>query len=745
MATEQLNACGAAVDVSYSPQSPGRERLIGKFRQLDIDGDLFARRERARPIGTQQPHPGTADVDGPRRECLAIGLPDEHVGFNRVATLLPALRGWLFGFHVHCPTFFIFHIGSGVDNQSQLNESGLRLTPGGPNKLAARDEVADMDIGRGPVTVTLRSFKLSSLKQRLRVLRGRSGSGSSDASGARGLRISIADLEKLNHSTEQDFLAVGGKLMQFRSAAQQISSDMAALSKLISGESGRKACDALSSLLEHSRDMDSRIEQGGQALISVCDLSIRLRQAFSGLPQRVSVFRTLCTLTRIETTRLGGAGVDFGNLAEEVKPLSERIQSGGENVLETASELDRDVQSALRKGSDLQAKELKDLHALIARVLGSLNSFEERRQRAREVSAEQASQYASMCEAIENLVQSVQFHDITRQQVEHIIKALRECNPAAADIRVILSLQCSQLTEAARVFASSVSSIEHALDAIAVRVRDMAEASRTLTGMSGADQNSFFLEMEGSLSSILAAAGASNATAGQIRAMGVLLRETVRRMQESIAETRGTEISIERIAINATIRATQIGEAGSALNVVAEVMRGLALDSNRNTEEVAGALGAMLDAVNRLYGGAGDEQDVQEERIFDETRSAILELHSSSDESARRLNQIAALGARLAQDIGSLRSGFAAGRIFAEVAGSTRGTLERIGAQTGQVSVQDSGAETAQQLERFAQTYTMQRQRDVHESVLAGTAITPTEAPQVAASQTELGANVELF
>jgi hypothetical protein len=593
--------------------------------------------------------------------------------------------------------------------------------------------------------VTPSWFKLSSLKQRLRAMRD--GPGSSETSWAKRLRTVVADLEKLNRSTEQDFLTVGGKLIQFRSAAQQISSDMAVLNELISGESGRKACDALSSLLEHSREVDTRIEQGGQALTSVCDLSTRLRQAFSGLPKRVSVFRTLCTLTRIETTRLGSTGVDFGNLAEEVKPLSERIQSGGEGVLETASELDRDVQSALQKGSDLQATELKDLHALIASVLDSLNSFEERRRRAREVSAEQASQYASVCEAIEDLVHSVQFHDITRQQVEHIAKALRECNASGADTRVILSLQSSQLAEAARVFASSVSSIEHALDAIAVRVRDMAEASRTLTGMAGNDQDSFFLEMEGSLSSILTAAGASNAMEVQIRTMGVRLGETVCRMRESIAETRGTEISIERIAINATIRATEIGAAGSALNVVAEVMRELALDSNRNTEEVAGALDAMLDAVHHLYGGAGEEQDAQEGRIFDETRSAILELHSSSDQSSRRLNQIAALGDRLAQDIGSLRSGFAAGRMFAEVAERTRGTLERIGAETGPVTVENAGSETTGQLEHYAKTYTMQRQRDVHQSVLAGTALAaaPTEAPRAGAGDTELGDNVDLF
>ena len=51
----------------------------------------------------------------------------------------------------------------------------------------------------------------------------------------------IADLESLNRSTERDFLAVGEKLMEFRSTARQIASDMAALTGLISGEHGRNA------------------------------------------------------------------------------------------------------------------------------------------------------------------------------------------------------------------------------------------------------------------------------------------------------------------------------------------------------------------------------------------------------------------------------------------------------------------------------------------------------------------------
>jgi len=77
------------------------------------------------------------------------------------------------------------------------------------------------------------------------------------------------DLESLNRSTERDFLAVGEKLMEFRSTARRIASDMAALTELISGEQARNASRALNRTLDHSREMDARIGRSGQALVRV--------------------------------------------------------------------------------------------------------------------------------------------------------------------------------------------------------------------------------------------------------------------------------------------------------------------------------------------------------------------------------------------------------------------------------------------------------------------------------------------
>src|ERR1035438_6022756 len=124
-------------------------------------------------------------------------------------------------------------------------------------------------------------------------------------------------------------------------------------------------------------------------------------------------------------------------------------------------------------------------------------------------------------------------------------------------------------------------------------------------------------------------------------------------------------------------------------------MQGLALDSNTNTEDVAWALDAMSEAANCVSGGGGQAAPGADSGTGDvtgEMRHAVAELHSSSESSFSRVNQIAALGARLAGDAGAVRGGITAGPLFARVVNRARGELDRIAAQAGGGSRGGAGA-----------------------------------------------------
>ncbi|MGD0437579.1 MAG: hypothetical protein ABSB86_14050, partial [Bryobacteraceae bacterium] len=382
----------------------------------------------------------------------------------------------------------------------------------------------------------------------------------------------------------------------------------------------------------------------------------------------------------------------------------------------------------------------------------------DRHRLAMEASLRQAEEYREVSDAIGDLITAIQFHDITRQQVEHVAEALRRLGAelkdgrnrfaAPAEARAVLTLQGSQLSNAEQTFASSVGRIERNLESIAERVRTMAEASTALIGSSTGERDSFFLQMEGRFTAILQLVATCDAAEAETQAGLASLQAAIERMRESVQEIRQVEIRIHRIAINATIRAVQIGDAGNALNVLAEVMHRLTRDTNVATGQVESALDAITDTARCLSEDSGWTASTESSSTANTSRemgTTISELHASSESSFSRLNQITVLSARLGDEIQSVRAGFSAGAAFASAIGSALATLDEIAVQSGLAHL-EIHATAQRHLEDLAKHYTMQSERDVHQSVITGAAARPSAgAPVLVPGQEDLGENVELF
>jgi hypothetical protein len=572
----------------------------------------------------------------------------------------------------------------------------------------------------------------------------------------------ITDLQALNRQTEQDFLTVGGKLMEFTTAARQISADMAALSELISGEESRHACQVLTRVLEQSRLIEARAEAGDQALAAVNEANRRIGSTFRSFRDTVSVFQVLGSLTRIETSRLGRAGSEFGHLGEEVSTLTKSIESGGQGILEASTALHRKMDAVIARISGLRARKLQELPELVAKVKTGLESLEEVRLRGRESSLRQAEGYAQVSASIEDLIPAIQFHDVTRQQIEHVADALHRLGGSSKEacgggstgplnLGTVLTLQSSQLASAEQIFASSVERIERDLDTIAERVAGMAEASKTLLGSAGGERGSFFVQMEGLFTAILKILRACHQAEIETESALCEFESTVARMQKSVSEIREIEIRIGRMAINAMVRAAQIGGAGKALQVIADMMQRLAFDSNAITDQVTAALGAITGAVHGRAGESGEppgKVQSEAEVMACEMRATVLELHSSDESSFSRLSEIAVLSSGLHNGIQACRSRFSAGSAFAGVVQRTRTVLEGIAAYAAPGRLEAVGSSAERHMEGLAKHYTMQAEREVHESVARGTAIFAfpvSEVPVVVPEGDDLGDNVELF
>ena len=315
------------------------------------------------------------------------------------------------------------------------------------------------------------------------------------------LKCVIERLDGLNRDTEQYFLKIGGKLAGFIDAVDLMSSELDSLVSQVSTKLGQGTSLAFTAALDRSREIQSHTEGSGGILVRLRQEAERLKRILAGFRGTVSTFRTLGLLTRIEGARLGDARAEFGGMASMAVDVRVRV----EKALASAALLIPAIEKALQNVSALEKGQARELPSVIARVLSNLATFSEVQKKSRDAAVRMVDQYNAISESFTRLIVSMQFHDITRQQIEHVIDMLRRlCLESEQEydsagnhppLAAVVSLQSLQLADAAQKFARSVATIALSLDDIAGHATQMADQSTQLFGLSEREQ--FLLPRDG--------------------------------------------------------------------------------------------------------------------------------------------------------------------------------------------------------------------------------------------------------
>ncbi|WP_321478227.1 methyl-accepting chemotaxis protein [uncultured Paludibaculum sp.] len=569
----------------------------------------------------------------------------------------------------------------------------------------------------------------------------------------------VEDLRGINRVTEADFLAVGGKLMGFLSSARGIRADISELATCIAGDAGERLCGALSTVLSRSIEMKGCVEETARTLDSIRLSADKMHQCFSRFDEIVLSFQVVATLGRIETARIGGSHLGLGHFADEVRSYSESIRKCVEHALGEAAELECYIGRAIQHISEGDSQQLAAIPSLVGAIEEVLGAFRLRQQEASATSLRLADEFTALSETINGLVEALQFHDITRQQVEHVIESLedllndaRHSVPTACplpEVVAVVDLQRQQLLGAAKTFESSVQRVNRELKQVAALGHKMVAETRTLLGLVTEDQqSSFFPKMERAFAGVLSAiASCCVANDDTVRTQAEL-RHTISGLQGCLDDLRVIWRRINRLAINATIEAVHLGPAGEPLSVVAGSMQTLYLNAEKRSGETEDSLANLRSAVMSIVLGSNDGPAASEPSanasIVDELKARVDELHASSERSVAYSKRIGAVSATLYSDVRSASEGFAVGDLVAETLDRTCGTLQRITAASDIDAVH-----AARGLEHLAAQYTMLAEREVHERATATVFPAPSNEEMNRRAATappgDLGDGVELF
>ncbi|MEI9972884.1 MAG: hypothetical protein WDO73_12965 [Ignavibacteriota bacterium] len=150
----------------------------------------------------------------------------------------------------------------------------------------------------------------------------------------------------------------------------------------------------------------------------------------------------------------------------------------------------------------------------------------------------------------------------------------------------VLRLQTAQLENSRSTFQRSVDQIRHALSKIESNIGAVADESGRLLGSPDDGEQSFFTGFEANLAGILDILDRNAHADRNLAEAAVSVHQRLAEMSDTIAGIQVIGIEMQRIALNATIQAAHLGQAGASLEIVAQAIQLLARDSEAATDQI---------------------------------------------------------------------------------------------------------------------------------------------------------------
>jgi methyl-accepting chemotaxis protein len=572
----------------------------------------------------------------------------------------------------------------------------------------------------------------------------------------------IDALTHLAGATEDEFLQIGSQLQDFHRRSSGVSVMANQLVDVVSGDQTKMLIGRLREMIA---DMEAYLagarERNSNSCATFSRITLLLDQVSHPLEsfrKMTKALRMLGISTKIESSRLGDLGAGFLTLAQDVEKLSQLVSEKSANILGHRQELASMINDNLRLVHASESAQGAKLEGVLADTSRSLEELIDVNDRCSSFGAMISSISSEVSGNINEVVSSLQMHDMTRQQIEHIVEALKRLlanvEESSADNMVIVEagdvceLQSAQLQHATSDLCNAVASIVGNLRDVAGKQSSMAAETFSTTGITDSSGGSFIDSISKGLSTITGVLSACSQSDREMSATLHRVSETMQEITGFVGDIEDIGSEIDLIALNSQIKAAHTGKEGAALGVLAEAIKRLSVDAINQTAAVSEILMQINTSTTHLFSEATEETKLLNVRItaMENDLDTIL---ASLGKMNRDL--IAMLGS-LNEEVGQLTRDI----------DQTTGTIDvhtRVRRMSDQVeSALDRIVENAREIEPASSTfkenlrhmeerYTMESERHIHEALAQKRSGRDVVALQVNARRddSEFGDNVDLF
>ncbi len=424
----------------------------------------------------------------------------------------------------------------------------------------------------------------------------------------------IRSLEGVMEKVEPQFLRIGMELQSLYADAEHLSDLTVNAAKSIGCADG---CESFLSSIDRLAKHSLADLQGYRCKISTSLMNVGLSLEHLGRLCRICsvIEKTGMSLNVIglniaaESSRSPDAGVMFGSFTGEIRQLSRKISGISRNILEDAGTTRKGQMAAnaeILKGLETFGVLYSSAQRVVQKAIREIYSIMELSMKVLDISNAHSREISRQ---VGEVVVALQFHDIARQKIEHMVMAMRDAemickgemdgdSPASAFARAhkILLLQTVQMKEVISEIRGSHEKsdlafrglgrhVDHLVSDISVfETRHRAESrieERIRALKNGLEQLGDLLTQGKGLEK-------------QIKNTAEQVTNTASQLSEHIDQVRGISMDLHLKALNAVVKSARLSDEGQVLEILAQEVSSLSRQSDKFVSDVVEILQALV-------------------------------------------------------------------------------------------------------------------------------------------------------
>lgn len=569
-------------------------------------------------------------------------------------------------------------------------------------------------------------------------------------------------LKNLASSSEKGFLDIGTKLQDIYSRTTTMAELGASVVQVMTGEGIKNAIGGLATILEELKGHLENSENGfGKISHGLADYQKTLKEVTSYLEKFRMLVLNLDMLgffTRVENAHILSGDTGFADLTNDVKALSRRIFDKSTQIQSKSVGLSILINQALAEFFKFKESHRTHAMTMLNHSVTNHKLLVNKHRSATETAHQISSKSHQIKGKVGDIVSSLQFHDITSQQIGHVSEVIESLQDSVNSstlsdaektgiISEVCALQISQLGNSKKAVHTAVESVIGSLNKIAGGIQDLLEETRKVSWASDIEGLSFMEELDFGISTVIKCLDENITEQTGLTNTMSSVSSMVSEMSGFVGEIENLGLNLQLIALNARIKAAHMGKEGAALDTISGSIYELSKDSRTDTSVLSHMLASVVDIAKQFDFNlenmhSGQEKNV--EALVENLKDLLFSLHEMNDSVFKSLIEMNTMGESLIEDIGKITSGVTVHHEIQNVIGDVMGEFEELRCESNGMHPYDRRTKSSSFMDELQKYYTMESEHKIHADYM-----NPRDVPDSPATSkgnaSEYGDNVELF